>query len=181
MNDKIIKAVKTLAVGLIFVMVNLELEYKTIHFNIIPQFPGYFLIYLASKDFFEGEKAKRYGVLAMVCFFVSLLSFTAGLMGFKLGVVGIVIDMIHLLGSMLLMFVVFHRLSEIAIEAENEKAVFFRVIMVGYIATYIAQYLTGILFQSQVIYEFLGMILLILIIFALVMVFRFARELERMV
>ena len=180
MEYDIVKAVRQIAIALIFIMINLNVEFTAMRVNFVPSFIGFYLVYMVAHVLFEGPKLSFMKNVCLACFFFSLMDWIFGLMNAQLGYVGFGIRIAEFICNVIFMVLLFNRLYHLAAEAElDEYADTFRSIMIIYIIVYVGFYLTSMLLGSRFIVAALGILIYAMIAYTLVTVFRFARILQR--
>lgn len=180
MEYNVVKAVRQIAVGLIFIMINFNVEFATMTVNFVPSFIGFYLVYLVAHVLYEGQQLKFMRFICMACFFFSLMDFTFGLMNAQLGWAAFVLRIIEFILDVVFMFTLFNRLHKMALEAElDEFADTFRAIVIIYVIVYVGFYRTSVMMGARFIIAALGIIIYAMIAYTLIEVFRFARILQR--
>lgn len=180
MEYDIVKSVRQIAVGLIFIMINFNVEFKTMTVNFVPSFIGFYLVYLIAHVLYEGQQLKAMKLVCMICFFFSLMDFTFGLMNAQLGYVAFGLRVAEFICNVVFMFMLFNRLHKLAVENElDEFADTFRTIVFAYVVVYIGFYRSNVMLSNWFIVAGLGIIIYAMIAYILIEVFRFARILQR--
>ena len=182
MDYKTVKAVRQTFVALIFIMLNLNIELKIGIVNFIPSFIGYYLVSMIAGDLFEGEKGKLVRIISLVCCGISAVDWIMAFLRVEMGYWGLALGLADLAVNLVLMYMIFHRLSVLAEDNDlPDTAITIRTIMAAYIITYLGSYLTTILFGNGFIIALLGLLMYGIIFYALFTVFRLAGKLGGMI
>ena len=180
MEYDIVKSVRQIAVGLIFIMLNLNVEFATMTVNFVPSFIGFYLVYLTAHVLFEDIQLKSMKLVCMICFFFSLIDFIFGLMKAQLGYVAFGLRVAEFICNVVFMFMLFNRLHKLAVENElDEFADTFRIVVFAYVIVYVGFYRSNVMLGNWFIIAALGIIIYAMIAYILIEVFRFARVLQR--
>ena len=182
MKYETVKAVRQTFVALIFIMLNLNIEIKDRIVNFIPSFIGYYLLAMAARHLFDDKKGDIVRILSFICCGISAATWILNFFNIQNVIVNNILGGLDLILNLVMMYLIFAHLADMAQENDlPDTAITFRTIMAGYILTYVANYLTAILFGNGFVMLILTLLMYGIIFYSLIRIFRFASRLEGMV